>query len=132
MQTHGSFIIFNQDNTLVVKPIGAWNYETAVMCGLEYKQLVGEFKGKPWACLLDLTEWEFFTPDAAAYIDELNAWGNINNQKYEVVISKSALQIALLEKSHKVLTNVETKFCDNIEDAYQWLEELGVINVSIT
>ena len=113
----------------MVKAIGAWNYETALSCGEEYKRLVCEIKEKPWACLLDLTEWELFTPDASDYIDELNEWGNINNQKYEVVVCGLSIQQDLLEKSHEVLTNVETKFCDSLADAYKWLEAIGVIKI---
>jgi len=48
-------------------------------------------------------------------IIELNKWGNSNNQKYEAVIGSMSLQKSLMEESHTVLTNVETKFCDNIE-----------------
>jgi hypothetical protein len=127
MQSHGSFELSIKDQTLIVKAIGAWNYETAVNCGKEYKRLVHKLKLKPWACLVDLTEWELFTPDASDYIDELNEWGNLNNQKYEVVVCGLFIQQALLEKSHEVLTNVETKFSENLKQAYEWLETVGVM-----
>lgn len=127
MQSHGSFELTIKEKTLIVKAIGGWNYETALSCGKEYKALVREFKGKQWACLVDLTDWELFTPDAADYIDELNEWGNANNQKYEVVVCGLPIQQALLEKSHEVLTNVETNFCENLEQAYDWLESIGFI-----
>ena len=86
-----------------VKAIGAWNYETALSYGKEYKQLISKLRDKPWACLVDLTEWELFTPEAGEHVDELNDWGNINNQKYEVVICSLYIQKALLEKTHEVL-----------------------------
>ncbi len=127
MQSHGSFKLFIKDQTLVVKAIGAWNYEEAVSFGNEYKRLVCKLRDKPWGCLVDLTEWELFTPDASDYIDELNEWGNINNQKYEAVVCDLSIHQDLLEKSHEVLTNVETKFCENLQQAHEWLEAVGVI-----
>ena len=60
-------------------------------------------------------------------LDELNEWGNLNNQKYEVVVCGLSIQQALLEKSHEVLTNVETKFSENLKQAYEWLETVGVM-----
>ena len=59
-------------------------------------------------------------------IDELNIWANANNQRYEVVICSMSIQKALMEASHDVLTNVETTFCNNTQQAYQWLEQVGV------
>ncbi|GAC12888.1 hypothetical protein [Aliiglaciecola lipolytica] len=128
MQSHGSFEIYTKDQALIVKAIGAWNYETALSCAKAYKELVIQFNGKPWACLLDLTEWELFTPEASDCIDQLNEWGNEHNQKYEVVIFRSAIQKGVMEKSHRVLTNVETMFCESFEQAELWLKKLGVIS----
>lgn len=127
MEPHGSFKLTIKEKTLIVTAIGAWNYETAVSCGKEYKRLVSGLEGKPWACLVDLKEWELFTPDASDYINELNKWGNINNQKYEVVVFGLSIHQAVLEKSHEVLTNVEIKFYENLEQAYEWLETIGFI-----
>lgn len=83
-------------------------------------------KDKPWACLVDLSRWELSTPDMWQKIDELNEWGNENNQRFEVVICSLSIQKSLMETSHEVLTNVESKFCDKIEQAFSWLESVGV------
>lgn len=91
MQEHGSFDMKIINQTLVVKAFRAWNYETVLRYGTEYKQLIEKLKNKPWACLVDLTEWELATPDIWEHIDELNEWGNINNQRYEVVICSLAI-----------------------------------------
>lgn len=127
MQPHGSYTLTRKDQAVIVKAFGAWNFETAENCGKEFIKLVCELRHKPWGCLLDLTEWDLFTPDASACLHELNKWSGNNNQKYEVVVCDSPTQHALIEKDHDVLLNVETKFCENIEQAYLWLESVGVI-----
>ena len=76
--------------------------------------------------MVDFTYWELSTPDMWEKIDELNEWGNVNNQKYEVVICSLSIQRSLMEASHEVLTNVDTKFCENLKQAYDWLESVGV------
>ncbi len=127
MQSHGSFEVTIIDQTLTVKAFGAWNYETALSYGEEFKQLACKLRNKPWACLLDLTEWELFTSDSWDYLNELNEWCNINNQKYEVIICSSPTQKALLEKTHVLLPNVEARFFDDFENAYKWLKHVGVL-----
>ncbi len=126
MQEHGSFDITCLNQTIIIKAIGSWNLETAVRYIKEYKRAVSLIKSNPWACLVDLTEWELATPDVVAYIAEFNAGGHSHNQKYEVVIHSLCLQKKLLANSHKVLTNVETKFCKNIEEAIVWLDSVGI------
>lgn len=54
---------------------------------------------------------------------------NINNQKYEAVVCSSSVQKYLMEKSHDVLTNVEAKFYDELVQAYEWLESVGVYKI---
>lgn len=126
MQEHGSFDMKIISQTLVIKCFDSWNYETVSRLCIEYKELAKKINNKPWACLVDLTQWELSTPDMWDQIDELNQWGNINNQKYEVVICSLSIQRDLMEDSHNVLTNVETKFCNNLTQAYEWLKSVGV------
>ncbi|MGB1263277.1 MAG: hypothetical protein ACPG52_10230 [Cognaticolwellia sp.] len=126
MESHGSYELTHKDQTVIVKAIGAWNYETALIFVKEYKQLVRQLSDKPWACLVDLTQWELFAPDVARCINKVNIWANVNNQKYEVVVCGLSIQQPVLEKTHQVFTNVETMFCDNLAQAYHWLETLDV------
>lgn len=126
MNEHGSFTIEVKDQTIVVKCFDAWNSETVIRLCKEYKEHVNTISDKPWGCLVDFTYWELSTPDMWEKIDELNEWGNANNQKYEVVICSLSIQRTLMEASHEVLTNVETKFCENLAQAYDWLESVGV------
>lgn len=126
MREHGSFKISIIEQTLIVKCFDAWNVETVISMCKEYQKQVSNIYDKPWACLVDFTQWELSTPDMWDYIDELNEWGNIHNQKYEAVVCNSSLQQYLMENSHEVLTNVEAKFFDSLEDAHQWLTSIGM------
>jgi len=131
MLEHGTFEMTVVEQTLVVKCFDAWNIETVVRMCAEYKEHVNKICDKPWACLVDFTHWELSTPEMWAHIDELNEWGNIHNQKYEVVVCSSAVQHYLMENSHEVLTNVESRFYDDLAQAHQWLESLGVYKTNI-
>ena len=129
MLEHGSFDMKIIEQTLVVRCFDAWNNETVLRMCKEYKDLVSKINNKPWACIVDLTQWELSTPEMWIHIDELNVWGNINNQKYEAVVCSSSVQKYLMEKSHDVLTNVEAKFYDELVQAYEWLESVGVYKI---
>lgn len=126
MLEHGSFKMEVTGKTLMLKPIGAWNIQTAKRCCDEYRQLVLDFKGKEWAGIVDLRDWELGTPEIWAEIDAVNAWANQHNYKYEAVVSSSGVQKALLTRSHEVLTNVDTQFFENYQDAEKWLANKGM------
>lgn len=126
MKEHGAFKMQVVDQTLIVKCFDTWNHETVKRLCKEYKDHVWQINNKPWACLVDLSQWELSTPEMWDDIDELNIWGNANKQRYEAVVCSLSIQKELMIASHEVLTKVETSFCDNIEQAYQWLESRGV------
>ncbi len=121
MQEHGTFDITLVGQIITVRFYDAWNLETALRCCQEYKTLVKQICHAPWACVVDLRKWELGTPDIWQPIDEVNAWGNLHNQKFETVIANARLQQTLFEKSHQVLTNVETFFCENSDEALVWI-----------
>ncbi|MDA8622168.1 hypothetical protein N9L48_05925 [Psychrosphaera sp.] len=131
MQEHGSFEINIIDQTIVVNCYGSWNHETVKRMCNEYKEHALQINDKDWACLVDLSQWELATPEMWNEIQKLNEWSNNNNQKFEAVICSLYIQKTLMEQSHTVLTNVETKFCDNIEQAYAWLNSVGVLKVNM-
>ncbi|QBF82659.1 hypothetical protein EXU30_08135 [Shewanella maritima] len=127
MREHGSFEMEVRDQTLIVKCVDSWNIETVIRMCREYKQLAATICDQPWACLVDMTEWVLATPEMWAEIDKLNDWGNKHNQKFEAVVCSLALQKSLMVQSHEVLTNVETKFCKDLPEAYQWLADAGML-----
>jgi hypothetical protein len=128
MQEHGSFELQIKGKTLISKAYGAWNYETSVRYATECRQLIEQhLLSESWASIVDLSDWELATPDIWQVIDELNIWASENNLKHEVVIPSLTLQQTLLEQTQEGFTDVETKFVDNIAQAYQWLEQLGYL-----
>lgn len=128
MQEHGFFEMEIIDQTLIVRCFDDWNQELVARLCKEYKELVKTIYDKPWACLVDMTRWGLSTPEMWDEIDELNHWGNLNNQRFEVVICSMSIQKDLMVDSHEVLTNVETKFCETVEQAHDWLASVGVLN----
>lgn len=130
MWEHGSFTLEVIDQTLIVKCFDAWNIETVIRMCKEYKECIEKIYDKPWACMVDLTQWELSPPQMWEEIDTLNRWGNSNNQKYEAVICSLSIQKSLMQESHSVLTNVESKFFENIEEATRWLKSVGVLTAT--
>lgn len=118
---HGSFEFEVNGQVLIMRPEGAWNFETAVRCCREYKELANTINDSPWACLVNLLSWELGTPDIWPEIDEVNAWADKNNEKFEAVICSNSLQNTLLEQTYDKFTNVQTAFFDTEEEALKWL-----------
>lgn len=125
MQEHGSYSLEIKNKTHILKAYGAWNYETVKRWGAETKQLVSTIKSNPWACLVDLTDWELATPDAREYVSNLNLWFNDNNLKYLAVVYSLYLQKEILKISHAALTNVEIKYFETLEEGEKWLNDVG-------
>jgi hypothetical protein len=125
MQEHGSYSLEVKGQTHILKAYGAWNYETVQRWGAETKQLVSTINLTPWACLIDLTEWELATPDAREYVYNLNLWFNDNNLKHLAIVYSLYIQKEILKISQAVLTNVEIKYFDTLEEAEKWLNSIG-------
>lgn len=129
MLEHGSFELEIRNKTLISRAFGAWNYETALRYSKESKQLVGSLIKEHWASLVDLSEWELATPDILEVIVRLNSWASENNLRYEVVICNSSLQQVLLEQYQEGFTDVESRFVENLEQAYEWLSDMGLAGI---
>lgn len=129
MQEHGSFNMNITDQIIIINAYGAWNLETALRWGREFKLLANQIESSPWACIVDLSSFELAIPEVWEHIDEINDWCNLHNQKYEVVICSLSIQKSLLENSHKKLTNVETNFCSSLKQSIEWLSKFGVIKI---
>jgi hypothetical protein len=129
VKEHGSFNMYIINQCIVVEALGAWNIETALRFGKEYQSLVSQIEYQQWACLVDFTRFELAVPEVWKHLDIINEWGNQHNQKYEVLVCSSLTQVTLMEKSHEILSNVETKFCETLIEAKVWLIRLGVIKI---
>ncbi|MEI6895948.1 MAG: STAS/SEC14 domain-containing protein [Psychromonas sp.] len=124
MQEHGFFKIEIIKQTLSVEYFDAWNIETALRYCAEFKYLAEKINNNPWACLLDLSQWELGILEMMDEVRKLNEWTNINNQKYEAVVCRLSLQKWLMASTHRALTNVEIRFFDNRKEAQDWLNSV--------
>jgi len=126
MQEHGTFDIDVIGQTIKVKLYDQWNYEVTVRFVKEFKLKALTICHKPWACVVDLSEWELGTPDIWELLEEGNVWSSEHNQKYEASISQLAVHKQIMEKSDESLSNVETKAFNNETQALAWLESVGI------
>lgn len=125
MKAHGSYKLLVNDNTVTFIAYDAWNYEAIVEWGNEFKKIILQLNTKPWACLVDLTEWELGTPDTRVYLSEFYSWLNNQNLQYLAVVFGSSIQKDILQKTYVILSNVDKKYCSNIQEANDWLNSVG-------
>lgn len=127
MKEHGSYSLSITHKTIILKASGAWNYEMSVKFCKEFKQTVLPICDSKWASLIDVREWDLATPEVWPPIDALNIWANEHNQVYEIVLYKNSLQKKLLMDSQTLLENVETKFFQDDEHAYNFLRDVNML-----
>ena len=125
MNTHGSYKLEINKNTVTFKAYDSWNYEEAIEWGNEFKNIVIQMRNEPWACLVDLTEWELATPDTRSYLSELYLWLNDQNLKHLAVTFGLSIQKDVLEITYRLLTNVDKKYCVDLDEANKWLNSVG-------
>ncbi|MFT4906338.1 MAG: hypothetical protein ACI978_000398 [Oleispira sp.] len=125
-EEHGSFEFELKGQVLIMRPIGAWNVETAIRCCLEYKALAETINHSPWACVVNLLSWELGTPDIWPEIDAVNAWADNHNEKFEAVICLTAIQTMLLEKTYDKFINVQTRFFETETESLEWINSNGI------
>ena len=126
MQEHGSFQIEIIGQTIKAKLFDQWNYEITVRFVAEFKLKALFICDKPWACIVDLTQWELGTPDIWDLFVEGNVWSSQHNQKYEASISKLAVHKRVMEITDESLKGVVTQAFNNETDALEWLESVGI------
>jgi|TARA_R110000744_G_scaffold11265_4_gene34320 hypothetical protein len=125
MIEHGSFELEITGNVLILRAFDSWNYQTASRWVEETKELASHLKSNPWLCICDLTQWELATPDIHYAVLDLNLWLDENNLRYLAIVHNSALQKAVLQKSHEVFRNVEVEYFSNLDEGYAWLESVS-------
>ena len=124
---HGQYQLIVEGQVIKMKCFGPWNIELVSRMKKELKEVAVSISDKPWACMLDLLDWELGVSEMWEEIAKINKWSCQNNQKYEVVITDNSLIKALLEESHRVFSGVDTAFFDNNDHAKQWLHSKGVL-----
>jgi hypothetical protein len=126
MNEHGTFKITVTGQTIRVKLYDQWNYETSVRCCHEAKAEALLICNKPWAFLVDLSEWELGTPDSYEPFMEVNKWASLNNQTCEATIINLFIHKEIIEQTDLAFTGVKTKMFKNEPDALFWLNGQGI------
>lgn len=125
MEKHGSYELKVNNNIVTLKAYDAWNYETITAWGKDFKNIVMHMNNKPWACLVDLTEWELGTPDGRSYLYDLHLWLNSQNLKCLAIVCALSIQKEVLEEIYRILTNVDREYFESIDEAVDWLSSVG-------
>lgn len=125
MHQHGWYKIEQHRQVIIVRFYSTWNKETAQKMCDDFLKVAKTIADKPWACLVDLSEWGLGGPEVWQPIIEVNHWCNQNNQKLEAVVCSIAIQEHILRNLQQALPNTEPEFFSTEVDAKEWLENKG-------
>lgn len=121
---HGNFLYQHVENIMVLRVIGSWNLE----CAQGYIAFAEDYYAKTKAMnlimVIDITELEGMTPDAALtlnrYNDVCKERGMFRSQVYYAKSSKVMLNMAL---SLLKVTGAEQKAFKNLEAMQQYMSK---------
>lgn len=122
---HGSFTVETKLQTIEVTAFGAWNEQTSRLFKQIYLQHAEKICQQPWACLLNLLEWELGTAEILQVGQQLNAWSAAHQQCYSAVVCGSTLHRQLIEHIQEPDRRVKHEYFSDLPGAQQWLTELG-------
>lgn len=125
MLEHGSFKIEVINQVIFVRFFGAWNNETSIRMCREFQTKAKPILGKPWACLVDLREWELGGPEVWDPIVQVNHWCTENGQEMEAVVCEMEVQKYIMKKTHAALPITKSSFFRSEKEAKDWLNEYG-------
>lgn len=126
MQQHGSFTIEVKGRTIEICAFAAWNEQTSKQFTQSYMDLARHLSGAPWACLINLLEWELGTGEILQVGQKLNAWSFENNQRFSAIICGTSLHRQLIEKIQEPTKSIEHQYYTEVEPAQQWLRSLAL------
>lgn len=126
LQQHGSFTIEIKQRTIEINAFAAWNELTSEQFKNAYMQLAAHLTKAPWACLINLLEWELGTGEILRVGQELNAWSYANNQRYSAIVCESSLHRHLIEKIQEPTRSIEHRYYTHVEPARLWLNSLNL------
>lgn len=130
---HGGFDLKLEDDILLVDVNGAWNAETAKAYRKAIVKTMEPAKGKSWALISNVEQWELCTPDCELMIVELTKYCRDNGLKREAVVNSNTASIKL-ELFHKHLKKqastslpavFQREFFKAEKEARAWLKSQG-------
>ena len=124
LQQHGSFTIEIKQRTIEINAFAAWNEQTSEQFRQAYLELAQQLRKQPWACLINLLEWELGTGEILRVGQELNAWSFANKQRFSAIVCESSLHRHLIEKIQEPTKSIEHRYFTDVESARVWLNAL--------
>lgn len=108
------------------KIYGVWRVETAENYSRDYKREAQELVKKPWAKLIDLSNWKTGSPEVVQKIGEHLEWCRQNNMVWSINIINNPVTYSQLQKMFgKGGTKNISKTFRSREEAERFLKEQG-------
>jgi hypothetical protein len=87
------------DNAIMYEKIyGVWKIQTAESYNTDYREEAKELVKKPWAKLIDLSNWKTGSPEVIEKIGEHLEWCRKNNMIWSVNIINNPVTFSQLQK----------------------------------
>ena len=81
-----SFDVDEENAVIYAKVFGIWKADTARGYHEDFKVEVAPILGKPWAKVIDLTNWKTSFPEVIKIIGEHMAWSRANNEALSLYV----------------------------------------------
>ena len=91
-----TFEVEESARLLLVKVYGVWRVATAENYAKDFKEEVKPLIEKPWAKLIDLTNWKTAYPEVVTLIGQHNVWCRANNMEWAVYVISNPVSTAQL------------------------------------
>lgn len=98
MYTHGHYTLNIQDNIIVSRFFGAWNYEQTVQYADDVKAISKPLHQTPWARVVNLSKWEGGGEEIVLPLHQLHLWSLELNCCVVVFVNPPLLPKYMLEK----------------------------------
>lgn len=123
--THGSYIIEQQNNILLIDAQGPFNEATTEKYYQDIKRVTQKMSGRAWASLVSFTGHSVFAPEAEQKLIETTQY-RVDNGMVAVaaVIFNSAYADILQMQLQRIYQNcdIQFNFFSNADHAKNWLD----------
>ncbi|HVP06467.1 MAG TPA: hypothetical protein VMS71_01395 [Candidatus Acidoferrum sp.] len=119
-----SFDLDKKNRVIYAKVFGIWKRETAAAYHADFKAEVQPIIGKPWAKLIDLTNWKTSYPEVIDIIGQHMEWSRENNVAMSLYVLNNP---STFRQLHQMFTAGGTKEISQtfrtLGEAEQYLKE---------
>ncbi|MDX1451109.1 MAG: hypothetical protein R3183_01025 [Oleiphilaceae bacterium] len=124
------YTIKTAHDTVFVRLQGSWSAEHMHNFTQEFKQLVGRYFAREWACVMDISDLELLIgeQEQIAAFRALNTWSFIKGMRAQALVVSERNPSYLLYQFEEVLrtkSSYERQVCENESQAEQWLHDYG-------